>query len=231
MKPKIAVFDLDGTLVHTAPDLLAALNHSLADENMPLVRMEGFEAVLGRGGREMIRRAFQIEARELTHDTHERLYGLLLSHYVDNIPGSSKPFPGLIDALDRLTEAGFLLAICTNKTQALADRLISGLGLTSRFAAICGADSVSKPKPDAAHLLETIEAANGDPDRAIMVGDTKTDIDVAKAAGIPVIAVDFGYTDTHVREFEPSRIISHFDELTPELADRIIVAASGKSNA
>ncbi len=225
MKPKIAVFDLDGTLVHTAPDLLAALNHSLANEGMPVVRMEGFEAVLGRGGREMIRRAFQTNARELTHDTHERLYAQLLAHYVGNIPGASAPFPGVVEALDRLQVEGYLLAICTNKTQALADALIGGLGLTARFSAICGADSVPRPKPDPAHLLETISRAGGDPDRAIMIGDTKTDIDVAKAAGIPVIAVDFGYTDTHVSQFEPSRVISHFDELTPALVGRLIAAS------
>lgn len=93
------------------------------------------------------------------------------------------------------------------------------------FAAICGQDTFAFRKPDPRHLVETIKRAGGDPAQALMVGDSRTDIDTAKAAGIPVVAVDFGYTDRHVREFEPSCIISHFDELTTELANRLVAAA------
>jgi phosphoglycolate phosphatase len=102
------------------------------------------------------------------------------------------------------------------------------LGLTPRFAAICGADTFAFRKPDPRHLTETILKAGGDPSRAVMVGDSQTDIDTAKAAGIPVVAVDFGYTDLHVREYEPSAIISHFDELTIGLATGLIAAAAGR---
>jgi phosphoglycolate phosphatase len=95
------------------------------------------------------------------------------------------------------------------------------------FAAICGQDTFSHRKPDPRHLTETIGLAGGDAAKAVMVGDSRTDIDTAKAAGIPVVAVDFGYTDRHVREFEPSKVISHFDELTLDLAEGLIAAARG----
>nr|MBA3447669.1 HAD-IA family hydrolase [Pseudaminobacter sp.] len=122
---------------------------------------------------------------------------------------------------------GYRLAICTNKTEAFSRKLIGALGMTGHFAAICGADTFSFRKPDPRHLTETIIKADGDPARAVMVGDSRTDIDTAKAAGIPVVAVDFGYTDRHVREFEPSKVISHFDELTVDLAERLIASATG----
>jgi phosphoglycolate phosphatase len=224
MGRKIAVFDLDGTLVNTAPDLLDSLNHSLSHGGVASIPEQGFNGVIGHGGRAMIAKAYAAARRALPSDEHERLFNLFVSHYGENIPGRSLPYPGVIAALDRLKAAGYLLAVCTNKTEALSLRLIGALGLTPRFAAICGLDTFGFCKPDPRHLLETIARAGGDPQQAIMVGDSVTDIDTAKAAGIPVIAVDFGYTDRHVREFEPSKIISHYDELTIELAEGLIAA-------
>ena len=122
-------------------------------------------------------------------------------------------------------EAGYIFAICTNKPEGMARSLIERLGLSDLFGAICGGDTFDFRKPDPRHLIETIERAGGDPSRALMVGDSRTDIDTAKAAGIPVVAVDFGYTDRHVREFEPSIVISHYDELTVALVERLIAAA------
>ena len=115
----------------------------------------------------------------------------------------------------------------TNKYEANSKALIEALGLTKHFAAIAGQDTFTFRKPDPRHLTETIRLAGGDPHHALMVGDLQTDIDTAKAAGIPVVAVDFGYTDRHVREFEPSAVISHFDALTLDLAERLIAAAAG----
>jgi phosphoglycolate phosphatase len=154
------------------------------------------------------------------------LVDAFLLHYTDNIPGLSQPYPGVIDALDRFEAAGYVAAVCTNKHEKLSHALIGGLGLSHRFEAICGADTFTFRKPDPRHLRETIVRAGGDPRRAIMIGDSQTDIDTAKAAGIPVVAVDFGYTERHVREFEPSHIISHYDELTVELAERLLGVAA-----
>ena len=228
MAQPIIVFDLDGTLVDTAPDLLESLNHTLGAGGMTLTDTKGFHRFVGHGGRVMIERAYAAQQRKLATDEHDRLFDVFLGHYGSNIPGKSQPYPGVLEALDRFAAQGFLLAICTNKTSEFSERLIAALGLTPRFAAICGADTFAFRKPDPRHLIETIAKAGGDPSRAVMVGDSQTDIDTAKAAGIPVVAVDFGYTDRHVREYEPSAIISHFDELTVGLATGLIAATAGR---
>jgi len=226
MQRPIIVFDLDGTLIDTAPDLLDSLNHSLAAGDLPAVDATGFKGFVGHGGRVMIERAFAARRKALALEEHDRLHSLFVDHYTTNIPGKSRPYPGVLQAIARFEQAGYALAICTNKYEANSLALIEALGLTKHFAAIAGQDTFPFRKPDPRHLLETIRKADGDPDRAVMVGDSQTDIDTAKAAGIPVVAVDFGYTDRHVSEFEPSLVISHFDELTPDLAARLIAAAN-----
>ena len=152
------------------------------------------------------------------------MQAVFLEHYGANMPGRSKVFPGVLAALDRFADAGYLQAVCTNKYERLSTALIGSLALTQRFAAICGSDTFAFRKPDPRHLLETIRVSGGDPARAIMVGDSRTDIDTAKAAGIPVVAVDFGYTDRHVSEFAPSRVISHFDELSLDMVEDLLAA-------
>lgn len=226
MTKSIIVFDLDGTLIDTAPDLLDSLNHTLEGGGLVRTDGNGFRGFVGHGGRVMIERAFRAQNRQLETAEHDRLHDLFLRHYTAGIPGRSQPYPGVVAALQRFAAAGYLLAVCTNKYEGLAVRLIEGLGMSSYFQAITGQDTFAFRKPDPRHLIETILRAGGDPDRALMIGDSVTDIDTAKAAGIPVVAVDFGYTDRHVREFEPSAIISHFDELTLPLAERLIGAAA-----
>ena len=225
MNKPIVVFDLDGTLIDTAPDLIDSLNHSLGSGGVALADPAGFRTYAGQGGRVMIERAFAAQKKALVSDEHDRLYTLFLDHYNDNMPGKSRPYPGVMDAIARFEAAGYVMAICTNKPERFSKKLIDGLGMSRHFAANCGQDTFSFRKPDPRHLTETIRMAGGDPARALMIGDSRNDIDTAKAAGIPVVAVDFGYTDRHVREFEPSRIISHFDELTVDLAERLLAAA------
>lgn len=222
MSRPIVVFDLDGTLVDTAPDLLASLNHCQRISGLTPADPGQFRSFVGMGGKVMIERAFAAQQRAFADGELARLLDAFLDHYGDNIPGESQPYPGVLDALDRFAAEGYILAICTNKYEALSKSLIEALDLTSRFAAICGQDTFAFRKPDPRHLTETIAQAGGDPERAVMIGDSRTDIDTAKAAGIPVVAVDFGYTDRHVREFEPSSIISHFDELSLDLVGNLI---------
>jgi phosphoglycolate phosphatase len=224
MTQPIIVFDLDGTLVDTAPDLLAALSHCLADTGLPPIDPKLFHAYLGMGGRAMIERAFRQGNKALAADQHEKLITTFLQHYTDNIPGTSQPFPGVLDAMKRFADAGWKLAICTNKFEKLSHALVGGLGIDAHFASNCGADTFAWRKPDPRHLLSTIEQAGGDRDLAIMVGDSKTDIDTAKAAGVPVVAVDFGYTDQPVATYEPSMVISHYDQLTVAVAEKLIAA-------
>ena len=223
MKP-IIVFDLDGTLVDTAPDLLSSLNHCLGLAGLTHAEPSALRRFVGMGGRVMIERAFASQQCLLETTQLDELQAAFLAHYGGNMPGQSLPFPGVLAALDRFEAAGYAAAVCTNKLEALSTALIGALGISHRFTAICGADTFAFRKPDPRHLIETILRAGGDPGRAIMVGDSRTDIDTAKAAGIPVIAVDFGYTDRHVREFEPSRIISHFDEMTVDMAEDLLRA-------
>lgn len=219
MTRPIAVFDLDGTLIDTAPDLLESLNHCLKLAGLAAADAVSLRRFVGMGGRVMIERAFASQGAPLSPQKLDELQAAFLDHYGGHIPGASQPYPGVIEALDRFAEAGYILAICTNKYENLATKLIGALDLAPRFAVITGADTFAFRKPDPRHLLETITLAGGNHEQAVMIGDSRTDIDTAKAAGIPVIAVDFGYTDRHVREFEPSHIISHFDELTIEMAN------------
>ncbi len=222
MGKSIIVFDLDGTLVDTAPDLLAALNFSIKAGGLQPADPAALRPQLGMGARAMIERAFATQNVDLPAGELDRLFDLFMRHYIDNMPGQSLPFPGAVAALDRFEDAGYLLAICTNKLEKSAKRLIDGLGLATRFGAICGQDTFAFRKPDPRHIVETARLAGGDVAHIVMIGDSRTDIDAAKAGGIPVVAVDFGYTDRHVRAFEPSNVISHFDELTVSLAERLL---------
>jgi len=221
MRP-IAVFDLDGTLVDTAGDLVASLNHALAAAGLKAVDPVAFRPFSGRGSKVMLETAFARAGRRLDADTLARLTSLFLDHYTGAMPGQSRLFAGGMAVLDRLAGAGLALAICTNKPEAMAIRLMRLLGLADRFQAIAGADTFAWRKPDPRHLLATIERAGGDPARAVMIGDTATDIDTAIAAGIPVIAVRFGYSEVPVDSLEPTIAIDHFDALTPAMVSRLI---------
>ncbi len=226
MSAPIIVFDLDGTLVDTAPDLLDSLNHCLATVDMEPVKSEDINRIVGFGSRVMIERAFALRQRHLAEGQLDALQAIFLDHYTANVPGRSKPFPGAIKAIERFQAAGYTTAVCTNKLEGMSLSLLEALGVIGHFKAICGGDTFPMRKPDPGHLLRTIAMAGADPERAVMVGDSRTDIDTAKAAGIPVIAVDFGYTDRHVSAFEPSRVISGFDELTVEMAESLIAATA-----
>jgi len=231
MAAPIVVFDLDGTLVDTAPDLLESLNHCLDMVGMKRAKPSELRRFVGFGGRVMIERAFEAHGRALADGELDRLYAAFIDDYLSGIPGKSAAYPGVVAALDRLSKAGFLLAVCTNKMERHSRRLLEALGLADRFQAICGQDTFPYRKPDPRHLFGTIEAAGGDVERSLMVGDSRTDIDTAKAAGIPVVAVDFGYTDLPVQTFEPSKIISHFDELSAAMATGLIDGARSRVRA
>lgn len=211
--PPIAVFDLDGTLAETAGDLIGTLNVLLRREGLAELPLSQARDLIGAGAKALIRRGFEAEGRSLGEAEHERLFEAFIDHYGEHIADSSHLFDGVVEALDLLERSGFRLAVCTNKYEGQSVKLLNILGVADRFAAICGRDTFPQYKPDPRHLTATIAQAGGDPARAVMVGDSRTDIDTAKAAGIPVVAVTFGYTDTPVGELGPDRVIAHFSEL------------------
>jgi phosphoglycolate phosphatase len=218
------VFDLDGTLIDTAPDLVDTLNVVFAREGLPPVPYESARNMIGGGARGMIARGLEADGRAPDATKLETLFADFITHYADHIADRSFPFPGLTDALDTLSARGNRLAVCTNKLERLSLLLLRALKLDHRFAAICGQDTFGVQKPDPEVLRRTIAAAGGDPRRSIMIGDSVTDIRTARAAGIPVIAVDFGYSDRPVAEYGPDRLISHYSEL-PEAVAAIISAS------
>lgn len=222
--PPIVVFDLDGTLVDTAPDLIHALNAILGAEGIPAIPFDIARPMIGAGIRPLLEQALAERGRFPGEAAMDALFARYIKRYQDHIADQSRPYPGLQSALDRLGAHGFTLAVCTNKYEALSLRLLDALGLTSRFAAICGQDTFAMKKPDPDSLRLTIARAGGDVSRAIMVGDSETDVSVARAAGIPVIGVDFGYTRIPMAELQPDRLIGHFDALPNAVFDLVRVA-------
>lgn len=216
------VFDLDGTLVDTAPDLMAGLNHVLAVEGMAPVHYDDMTFLVGQGARAMIERGFKLRNRSVEPARLAELLDLFIDHYLSGMPGESRPFAGVVASLDALKMNGFRLAVCTNKLERLTHPLLSGLKLDGYFDAVAGGDTFDVRKPEPGHILKTIERAGGDPAHAIMVGDSVNDILAAQKAGLPSIAVPFGYSDVPVEALSPTRIINHFDELTPELVRELL---------
>ena len=169
--------------------------------------------MVGLGARVLISRGFAAAGATIEPTRLEQLFIDFLAYYEENIAVHSRLFPGVERALDRFERAGFTFAVCTNKVEHPSVRLLEALGVADRFQAICGQNTFAWWKPDPRALLSTIEKAGGSPARALMIGDSKTDIDTAKAARVPVVAVTFGYTEIPVADLAPDFIISHFDEL------------------
>ncbi|WOH84638.1 HAD hydrolase-like protein [Bradyrhizobium sp. BEA-2-5] len=216
--PPIVVFDLDGTLVDTAPDLITALNYVLDREGLPPVPMASARNMIGAGARKLIERGLEVEGRAVSVGDLDRLTADFVDYYAEHIADGSRPFDGLEAALDRLEAKGHRLAVCTNKLEWLSRRLLDQLDLTKRFAAICGADTFGIAKPDPTFLRETVARAGGRLPGAIMVGDAGPDVGVARRAQVPVIGVDFGYTDVPMTELKPDRLISHMRDLPDAVA-------------
>jgi phosphoglycolate phosphatase len=210
---RIVVFDLDGTLVDTAPDLINALNFILAREGLAPVPLHAARNMIGAGARKLLERGLELEGRTVSLAELDRLTDDFINHYAEHIADASRPFDGLEAALDDLESSGYRFAVCTNKLEWLSKRLLDRLNLSPRFAVICGADTFGVSKPDPAILRQTIARAGGELSSAIMVGDAGPDVGVARRAGIPVICVSFGYTEVPVADLKPDRVIDHMREL------------------
>jgi phosphoglycolate phosphatase len=212
------VFDLDGTLVDTAGDLLETLNVLLLREGLAALPYSAVGSLVGAGARAMIERGFRANGADLAPERREVLFTDFVALYGANIAAQSRPFPGVLAALDRFSAAGWRFAVCTNKQEDLSVRLLAALGLADRFEAVCGGDTFAVRKPEPGHLLGTIAKAGGDPARAVMIGDSRADILAAQNARVPVVAVTFGYTDEPVETFAPDVVIDHYDALWDAVA-------------
>ncbi|WP_158915457.1 HAD-IA family hydrolase [Caulobacter sp. S45] len=213
LKGATIAFDLDGTLVDTAPDLIGALNLVLAERGLPPVSVEAARVLVGRGARALISRGFTLAGEPIEDAELDTLTTRFIQLYRERIADESRPFPGLTEALERLTADGAVLCVCTNKRTDLSIALLEALGLSSHFVSITGADLTPAAKPDPRCFLAAIHAAGGDPSFALMVGDSDNDVLAAQAARAPVIAVSFGFTETPARELGADMVIDHFEEL------------------
>ena len=211
--PSLVVFDLDGTLVDTAPDLIAALNVTLHNKGIPELPLATARNFIGGGARKLIERGLEAEGRNCTVAEIDAMMKEFIAYYAEHIADLSRPFDGLEAALDELAAGGATFAVCTNKLEWLSKLLMDRLDLTRRFAAICGADTFGVAKPDPSFLRQTVARAGGAMGSTIMVGDAGPDIGVARRAGVPVIGVTFGYTETPIEELKPDRVISAMADL------------------
>ena len=210
---RTVVFDLDGTLVDTAPDLINALNFVLGREGLSAVPIKSARNMIGAGARKLIERGLELDGRQADLADITRLTNDFIDHYAAHIADESRAFEGLEGALDDLSARGCRFAVCTNKLEWLSKLLLDRLGLSSRFSAICGADTFGVSKPDPAILQQTVARAGGHLSSTIMVGDAGPDIGVARRANVPVVGVDFGYTDVPMADLKPDRLIGHMRDL------------------
>lgn len=213
-------FDLDGTLVDTAPDLVGALNRLLKERGLATLPVASGRMMVGAGARALIEQGFAAAGAPLADAEAPAMVDRFIEVYRERIADESLPFQGVEAALDTLAAAGAALCVCTNKRTDLSVQLLDALGLTGRFAAVVGADLAPAPKPDGRHLEAAIAAAGGRMDRAILVGDSASDVGAARAAGAPSVVVTFGYTAIAPAALGGDYLIERFDELPP-LAGRL----------
>lgn len=217
---RAVVFDLDGTLVDTAPDLCGALNWVLERMDRPQVAVEDVRHMVGEGARKLIERALAASGPAPSAEEVDAHVVHFLDHYRRHLSAHSVPFPGVEATLDALTDSGAQIGICTNKPEALAVRLMDDLGLGRRFPVILGGDSLPVKKPDPGHLVGTIKRMGAVLENTVFVGDSHIDVAAARGAGVPVVAVSFGYSLVDAAELGADTVIHAFPELLDAL-DRL----------
>ncbi len=213
---KIAIIiDLDGTLGDTAPDIHDALNHTLRLAGRDLMELKDTRPLIGQGARALLEKGLTETGGMVKSERFEELAANFFDYYLKHLSDNSKPYEGVIEALAAFQADGATLGVCTNKSIHFAEALLAALDMSRFFKAMTGGDSFSVKKPDAGHITGTLEMMGHNGGRAFMIGDSINDIMAARNAGIPSVAVTFGYTETPVQQLGPDHIIDHFNELFP----------------
>jgi phosphoglycolate phosphatase len=210
---KMMLFDLDGTLVDTAPDFRNSVNFMLDHYNEPPVTLEEIRDWVGYGGRELIRRTMLAKKIEFDDPKLDKMLEIFLSHYTENIDDDSKLYPNVKETLVFLKDNQIKLSVCTNKHESLSNTLLEKLGVLHLFDYLVGAHTFEKRKPHPMPILKTLEYLNMNKDEAVMIGDSITDLRAAQGAEIPIVLVDYGYTDNKDIYNEADLVISNFSNL------------------
>jgi len=219
LPPRAIVFDLDGTLVDTLGDILNALNRVMVEEGLRDIAHEEGRIMVGGGARWLVEQALAEAGGGADTARVDACYARFLDYYLAAPAVASRPFPGVTEVLGRLAADGHLFGVCTNKPHEITLRVLEALDLARFFgAAVLGGDALAVRKPDAAHLLAVLGQMGADPARALMIGDSETDVAVARNAGVPVAVVDFGYTARPASELGADAVISSFAELPGMIA-------------
>lgn len=218
MKPLTLIFDLDGTLVDTAPDLAGAMNAVLLKNGRPPVPPAEVRHMVGRGARALIERGFEVTGGPVDPAEMDAHFDHFITYYGDHVADASAPFPEVREVLTRLKAAGHELGVCTNKPEALAVSLLEALDLKGFFGAVLGADTLDVKKPDPRHLTETVKRIGGDVARTVMIGDSEVDAETARNAGVPSVIFTFGYTQFDPAGFGAAALLDGYDALESALA-------------
>ncbi len=216
---RVLLCDLDGTLIDSAPDLAAAVGELLARRGRPPLTVEAIKTMIGDGVPKLIERAFAATGGAPQGDELAVLVSRYMPLYESRMTELTRPYPGAIEALRTLKRAGWRLAVCTNKPERASREIVSSLGLGGLIEAIAGGDTYPVKKPHPGHILRLLAAMDAAPSRAVMLGDSGNDIQAARAAALPVIAVSHGYGTVPAHDLGADRVIAHFDELPGALAD------------
>lgn len=208
------IFDLDGTLIDTAPGLANSMNVLLQRRGRGNLSLEALRPHISHGAKAIITHAMSVTGEAASEAQIEQMFDEFLTHYRRHMAEASLPYPGLTDCLDQLKAQGHILGICTNRFEASAHELLSALGLQDYFDSVTGQDSYGVGKPDPRPVLETLKCLGGQVGNAVFIGDSEIDVAAAKAAGLPVIVTSFGYGEIPVQQMNADAVIGHFDELS-----------------
>lgn len=213
LKADCVIFDLDGTLVDTAPDLLDTLNTIFARLGRRPIDLKEIRGIIGHGARAMLRKGGELTGNPFSESEIEMLFQDYIVHYTANIANKSVPYPDAEEVLNALQQADVPMAICTNKLESLSWRLLKRLDWDTRFAAVVGSDTLPVKKPDPRVVKSILSKTGASADKTLFVGDSETDVQAARAAGSPVILVDYGYSAKPVKDLKPDKVISRLAEI------------------